>query len=344
MSKTLPGPSTSGRKRSRKTPSSIESPSKPKQCKSHSKAQKYRGDVHLLDKKASVSAAASSFETQWEFTKLVGLTDPDVEVPAGGNFPCPLADDELEVLAVANSHLHSSWLERVPHTDGLYIPGGLDAMLEKRAAGEHALCDCIAHSRLVEQGERDYKRNLKQLMRAPDPLAKETGLQFAQSFLGLLLTLMGEDNFVVQVSGMLDGVSYVLLSEDGSEHHFRGYLDFVLHYEGDIVANRILVVMGEMQSTNSPAVQNAICAVGNLERTPLNELLVLTIFKNKTATLSIARLIKDSLLPPSSLGVVSLKYYATPNTFNLKVVVGVRDLAAQLHHYLRQVYERLQAC
>ena len=35
------------------------------------------------------------------------------------------------------------------------------------------------------------------------------------------------------------------LSHDGNEYNFGGYLDFVLHYEGDLVTNRILVVMGE---------------------------------------------------------------------------------------------------
>ena len=73
--------------------------------------------------------------------------------------------------------------------------------------------------------------------------------------------MAGYENFVPQCSGVVDGISYVLLTQDDSELHFKGHPDYVIYYEGDLVATRILVVMGEVQSTNNPAIQNAICAI-----------------------------------------------------------------------------------
>ena len=77
--------------------------------------------------------------------------------------------------------------------------------------------------------------------------------------------------------------------------------DFTVHYESDTIANRILIVMGEVQSSRNSATQNA---VGNLTKTPRRELVVLTIFKNKSATTSVVRL-RDGF-PTDTLGIVTL--------------------------------------
>ena len=44
-----------------------------------------------------------------------------------------------------------------------------------------------------------------------------------------------------------------MLMVDEDEFMFKGYPDFAVHYECDKIANRILIVMGEVQSTRDPA-------------------------------------------------------------------------------------------
>ena len=43
--------------------------------------------------------------------------------------------------------------------------------------------------------------------------------------------MAGYKNFIPQSSGVVDGVSFILLAQDGSELHFKGHLD----YKGDLV-------------------------------------------------------------------------------------------------------------
>ena len=166
-----------------------------------------------------------------------------------------------------------------------------------------------------------------------------TELPFATSITELLMLLMGHYNYVVQTSGTVDGVSYILWKEGGEEYRFRGYPDFTLYSKGEQVANRILVVMGEVQSTNEPAVQNAIYAISNLSKTPRKELLVLTVYNNISVSLSVARLVDADAsgtpgTPAESLGIVSLKYYITPHSYNLLAVDGVRAFASHLNYYI----------
>ena len=201
--------------------------------------------------------------------------------------------------------------------------------------GKYLQCRCIVHKQLTEERGTEYKRRLRQLLRTP--LYSDTGILFAQAVLELILAHLGKKNFVVQKSGSLDGVNYVLWV-DYQEHNFRGFPDFSVHFESDTIANRILVVMGEVQSTRDAAMQNAIYAVGNLSKTPRKELLVLTFFKNKSATTSIAHL---KVRSPSSTpapteeawGVVTLKYYISPHQMDLTQVKGVQDLAYRLNLY-----------
>ena len=235
--------------------------------------QMCKGDVHLLD-----SAATSDFETQWTSNRLLGITDTEVKLPEGENFTCPIEED-TDILATANCHTYCDELEEFPRTDGLYVGARLGAILRKRNQGLAGQCDCKTQLRLLEDGEEECKKQLHQLIRTPEVLSKETELLFSQSIIGHMLLLMKMDNFVVQASGSMDGVSYVLLSHDGSEYNFRGYPDIVLHYESDH-GKQDSGCNGEVQSTNSPEVQNAIYAVGNLAQTPRKELLVLMVFKN----------------------------------------------------------------
>ena len=127
-------------------------------------------------------------------------------------------------------------------------------------------------------------------MRTPEKLQKETGLNFALSLLGIFLNMAGYEKFVPQSSGMVDGVSYVLLAQDGSELHFKGYLD----YEGDLVVTRILTGGhggGAVDKQPRHPKCSRVCAKNS------TELLAVTVYKNKSVNLLIARL-KEANLPP----------------------------------------------
>ena len=121
------------------------------------------------------------------------------------------------------------------------------------------------------------------------------------------------------------GVSYVLLCER-KKYRFRGFPDFVIHKD-DVGAGRILVATGEIQSTNHPAVQNSMYAVGSLLHTyGAKPILCLTIFKDK---LSVARLMQSDYEHDNSeavAGAVSLKYVISPSPMNLKTEKGNKDL------------------
>ena len=84
---------------------------------------------------------------------------------------------------------------------------------------------------------------------------------------------------------------------------------------------------GEVQSTRDPATQNAIYAVGNLGKTYRKELLVLTIFKNKSASTAIARLRDEASCPTNVLGTVTLKSFISPHPMDLTQPEGIADLA-----------------
>ena len=92
---------------------------------------------------------------------------------------------------------------------------------------------------------------------------------------------------------------------------------------------------GEIQSTNRPAVQNSIYGVGSLL---LNEgkrpILCLTIYKNRVAQLSVARLIPGLHEDPNVMGAVTLKFVVSPCPMDLHSVQGVKTLAARLHSML----------
>lgn len=44
-----------------------------------------------------------------------------------------------------------------------------------------------------------------------------------------------------------------MLMAGDNEYRFKGYPDFSLHSKSDAIANRILIVMGEVQSPRDPA-------------------------------------------------------------------------------------------
>ena len=138
-------------------------------------------------------------------------------------------------------------------------------------------CGCVAHQELQKAGNHEYKRQLRQLLQTMAPLQN---IAFAVALVHILLGHLGRTDFVAQRSGFMDGVSYVLMYDD-TEYTFKGYPDFTVHFESDTNSNRILVVMGEVQSTREPATQNAIYAVCTLSRTPLKQLLVLTLLKKQ---------------------------------------------------------------
>ena len=245
---------------------------------------------------------------------------------------CPLSEDLLTIIAVANSHQYISVLENYPESDGLCIHEHLEEMMRRWKDGVYSQCTCIAHAELALEKPDAYKRHLCQLIRTQTPLHNDTGILFSVTLLELLMGALGKSNFVAQRSGLVDSVSYVLMADD-SQHMFRGYPDFAIHYESTTMANRILVLMGEIQSTRDPATQNAIYAVGNLAATPLKQLLILIIMKKKMVTTAIAQLKPGPLSsPPDALGVVSLKYFVSPHAIDLTEPKGIADLAYRFYY------------
>ena len=285
--------------------------------------------VYLLDRRVVGSSATSNPETQQKFLEVMGIIEK-MELP---EMECPLSEDLLKIIAVANSHQYISVLENYPESDGLCIHEHLEEMMRRWKDGVYSQCTCIAHAELALEKPDAYKRHLRQLIRTQTPLHNDTGILFSVTLLELLMGALGKSNFVAQRSGLVDSVSYVLMADD-SEHMFRGYPNFAIHYESTTMANRILVLMGELQSTGDPATQNAIYAVGNLAATPRKQLLVLTIMKKKMATTAIAQLKPGPLSsPPDALGVVSLKYFVSPHAIDLTEPKGIADLAYRLKVY-----------
>ena len=300
------------------------------QSQSSTSASENEGSEVILLKKAAVgSNAARSCHTQYKFMQVMGMIDDKEEMP--DYLPCPITDEQVAMLTTANSHLHSSQLDVPLRADGLYISSTLDHMLEQRDQQGYSMCNCVAHKQLAEEGTLEYKRHLRQLLRTPHKLQKETGLNFALSFFGIFFYMAGYESFVPQCSGVEDGVSYVLMA-NSSELHFKGHPDYVVYDEREMVATRILIVMGEIQSTNNPQLQNAIYAVGCLPRTPLKQLLVATIYKNKSMHLSIARLRETT---------VTIKSYCTPHILDLTAEIGVRKCLTLIHHYLKGATEQI---
>ena len=289
-------PSNSESEEPKKKPIKM-SPPRQSKCKKQKNQPSQSSNVYLLDGRAVGSSAASNPETQQKFLEVMGITEK-MELP---EMDCPLPKDLPKIIAVANLHQYIGVLENYPESDGLCIHEHLEEMMRRWKDGVYSLCGCIAHAELALEKPDAYKRHLRQLIRMQTPLHNDTGILFSVALLELLMGALGKSNFVAQRSGLVDSVSYVLMADD-SEHMFRGYPNFAIHYESSTMANRILVLMGEVQSTRDPATQNAIYAVGNLAATPLKQLLVLTIMKKKMATTAIAQLKPGPLSsPPDAL-------------------------------------------
>ena len=95
---------------------------------------------------------------------------------------------------------------------------------------------------------------------------------------------MDMESFKPSQMGRIREVSYTLLKND-RKYYFRGVPDYVVHRDG-VGADRILVATGEIQSMNRADIQNSIYGVGELF-TAGGPILCITIFKNKSATMSI---------------------------------------------------------
>ena len=139
------------------------------------------------------------------------------------------------------------------------------------------------------------------------------------------------------VTGRLDEVSYVLL-KNNVRYHFKGVPDYVVNKDA-AGADAIIVACGEVQSTNQADVQNAIYGVGFLLREfeeNQKHILCITIFKNKTATLSVARLSapQPNVQREVIAGEVSLKYVVSPSPLILQSKEGMKDFCTRLFYLL----------
>lgn len=157
-----------------------------------------------------------------------------------------------------------------------------------------------------------YERHLHQLMRTPEKLQKETGLNFVLSLLGIFFKRGRVREFCSSEFWSGGWVSYALLAQDGSELHFKGYLD----YEGDLVVTRILTGghgRGAVDKQPGHPKCSRVCAKNS------TELLVVT---NKSVHILVDRKIeggKSTTRYAPKLGLCSLKHYGTLHTMDLQM-------------------------
>ena len=169
-------------------------------------------------------------------------------------------------------------------------------------------------------------------------LTADTGCGYVCALLIILFAQMGMTQFRAERCGQDFGVSYVLLCEN-TKYSFRGYPDFVVHKD-DIGAGRILVATGEIQSTRHADIQNSIYGVGCLLKNITNRpILCLSIFKNKTAQLSVARLREDETVKGHQkfVGAVTLRYVVSPSPMDLKTTKGIKDLATRIYNMCLEI-------
>ena len=285
--------------------------------------------VYLLQEKAHGKAAAGLESNQTHFMRLMGLIEPESEL-SGIACESPISDELLEILMTASRHRFCENIRREGHNDGLIFDEHMDVVVGVPAE-QIPQCNCSAHTRLslpdLPENERE---DLKVIVRSAYLLTADAGCNYACALLRILCTHMVMPQFKAEKSGHDFGVSYTLLCEQ-KKYSFRGYPDFIVHKD-DIGAGRILVATGEIQSTNNPAVQNSIYGVGSLLSSVTNRpILCLTIFKNKTAQLSVARLRHED---EAVVGAVSLKYVESPSPMDLKTTQGIKNLAARVYRML----------
>ena len=205
------------------------------------------------------------------------------------------------------------------------IVGFLDAL----CSGERQQYDCVAHQKLCDPttSEPDLE-DLKQLIGTPPILNQATGNSYAVALLRRLFKAMNLPTFRPAMTGSVAGVSYVLLCQQ-REYCFRGIPDFVMHKDVFGVGH-ILVATGEIQSTNRPDEQNSIYGIGTLlnsfECGADTPIVCITLFKKKSATLSVARL--TPAVASNVAGSVTLKYIVSPAPLYLENTASLKDFAA----------------
>ena len=304
--------------------------------------------MYLLNKKAHGRAGARLTGNQNIFMNLMGLTDDCIPTEVdGSDWPCPIPAEDLEIFAAAASHTFVKQLWQVGRADGYVHIGKFDELLDAFFSnGECRQCDCVAHKKLLDRDipEPDLE-DIKQMIRTPPILCQATGNNYAVALLRQLFKAMNLSIFRPMSTGSVDGVSYVLLCEK-TQYSFRGFPDYVVH--NDLFgAGRILVATGEIQPTNRPDVQNSIYGVGSLLNniefgTVAGPIVCITLFKKKSATLSIARL--RSTTPEEVegtgmqdvVGSVTLKYVVSPSPMDLDTVTGLQNFAARLYYSFNQ--------
>ena len=156
------------------------------------------------------------------------------------------------------------------------------------------------------------------------------GNDFTIGFLKLLFQFMQLDRSKPVETGRIEEVNYrYTLLKNGDKYNFRGIPDLAV-YEELAGADRILVAMGEIQSTNLAHVQNLIYGVGKLLDLKDHDhpILFITVMKSKQASLAMARYGKE---PPHP---VTVKFIQSPFPVCLTTSSGIKDFATRIYHCL----------
>ena len=263
--------------------------------------------------------------------KLMGLTDLGPgESDEVDDWVCPIGDEVVDLIITASRHTFYSTLRGF-----LY-----DLKLDKAVripAEQVPQCDCAAHKRLKDDITESEREDIKALIRSSTMSNPDVGCNYACALLRWLFKEMDMPGYHAERCGDEYGVSYVLLRKE-TRASFQGRPDYVIHKE-DVGVGRIIVGMGEIQSTRNPAVQNSIYGVGSLLQSSGKPIICVTLCKNKSAQLTIARLqpavYKEEV---NAVGTVSLKYVVNPAPINLLSNEGVKTFCTRLHHVLKNWY------
>ena len=267
------------------------------------------------------------------FMRMMDLTDlgPDDRDDAD-EWECPIGDEVANLIVTASRHTFYSTLRIEGVNDGFIYDLNLNQAV--RVPAENVpQCDCAAHRRLKGNIAESEREDIKSLIRSSTMANTDVGCNYACALLRWLFKEMDMPQYHAERCGNEYGVSYILLRE-GIRSSFRGRPDYVIHKE-DVGVGRIIVGMGEIQSTRNPAVQNSIYGVGSLLESSGRPILCITVFKNKSVQLIIARLQPAVHQEPN---VVGLKYVVSPSPINLQTNEGVKTFCTRLHHVLKNWY------
>ena len=286
---------------------------------------------------------ASNEEARHTFLKMVGIVQPTLEFTDE-----VLTDEDADIISSALNH---DYYQDVNSLDKYYTPSeyGRVTQLKSavcdefvargRAAGGRPLsdeemsiimnmydsismeCQCPAH--ILFRKQTVESSCLSELMMLPETLTDHWGGELACSLLPLLLSKGDLDHTVKSCrAGSPYTVNFLLRMPSGNVFHFTGYPDFTVNRKPTSFLLRFsLRGVGEVQCNSSRSKTDAlsqagIYATGQLQHYP--EIMVIVLYKDKSANLAMATLDASSAEGEGSLGSISFQFLERVDPLDLK--------------------------